>query len=327
MYPLKFKNILKEVIWGGEKISVFKGISPIRQSIGESWEISTVPNYVSIVSNGEWQGLPLTEVIEKHKGKITGEKIYQRYKNELPLLFKILDTKDHCSVQVHPDDELAGKRHSCNGKTEVWYVIDAEADATLVSGFSKSISVEEYKKRIEENALEEVLMYHPVKAGDVFFIPAGHIHAIGKGILLAEIQQSSDITYRVYDYGRKNADGNCRELHIDESVDALNFSVQPANELKQETALIASNSIELADCEFFTVRLLTVKVKEKIEKDYRNLDSFIVYMCIEGVCELITGNGEKTLLKQGESVLIPACMESFEINPVSGETRLIECYL
>ena len=324
VYPLKFENILKEVIWGGEKISAFKGINPVRHNIGESWEISTVPNYVSIVSNGEWKGLPLTELIEKYKGKITGEKIYQQYKNELPLLFKFIDTKDHCSVQVHPNDELAQERHTCNGKTEVWYIIDAEPDAFLISGFSAPVSVEEYKKRIEENRLEEVLMHHDAKAGDVFFIPAGRIHSIGKGLLVAEIQQNSDITYRVYDYGRKDTNGMDRELHTEKAIDALDFSILPENELKQETALINSNSIELADCEFFRAYLLNIK--ENTTKDYHHLDSFVVYMCVHGSCELITNN-EKTPLKQGESVLIPACMEAFEICPTLDEgVKLIECY-
>ena len=326
MYPLKFENILKEVLWGGEKISVYKEINPIRYNIGESWEISTVPNYISVVSNGEWKGLPLTELIGKYKGKITGEKIYQKYKNELPLLFKFIDTRDRCSVQVHPNDELAGKRHACNGKTEIWYIIDAEPGAVLISGFSKSISVEEYKKRIRENTLEEVLMHHDVKTGDLFFIPAGRIHAIGKGILLVEIQQSSDITYRVYDYGRKDAKGILRELHIEEAIDALDFLALSGNELKQETTCTNSNSIELADCKFFRVHLLNIK--ENTTKDYHNLDSFVVYMCIHGSCELITGNNEKTLLKQGESVLIPACIGSLEIRPTSDEgVKLIESYL
>ncbi len=326
MYPLKFKNILKAVIWGGEKISAFKGVSPIIQNIGESWEVSTVPNYVSIVSNGEWKGKPLVELIEQYEGKILGEKIYQQYRNELPLLFKFIDTKDHCSVQVHPNDELAQKRHACFGKTEIWYIIDAEPDATLISGFSAPISIEEYKKRIQENTLEEVLMRHQVKAGDVFFIPAGRIHAIGKGLLVAEIQQSSDITYRVYDYGRKDAGGMSRELHVEAAIEALDFSVFPENELKQETAHIHSNSIELMDSEFFKVHLLNIK--ENTAKDYRSLDSFVVYMCVHGSCELITGNDEKTCLKQGESVLIPASMGMFEIRPdFDSGVKLIESFL
>jgi len=325
LYPLKFENILKEVIWGGEKISAFKEINPVRHNIGESWEISTVPNYVSVVSNGEWKGLLLTELIEQYKDKITGEKIYQKYKSELPLLFKFIDTKDHCSVQVHPNDELAQRRHTCNGKTEIWYIIDAEPDASLISGFSTSISVEEYKERMRENTLEEVLMHHHAKTGDVFFIPAGRIHAIGKGLLVAEIQQSSDITYRVYDYGRKDACGMQRELHTEAAIEALNFLTLPENELKQETALVKSNSIKLADCEFFRVHLLNIK--GNTTKNYSHLDSFVVYMCIHGSCELITNN-EKTILKQGESVLIPACMKAFEIRSTSGTgVKLIESHL
>ena len=326
MYPLKFENILKEVIWGGEKIAAFKEIPSVRKNIGESWEISTVPNYVSMVSNGEWKGLLLTELIERHKGKITGEKIYRKYKNEFPLLFKFIDTRDHCSVQVHPNDELAKKRHAGNGKTEIWYIIDADPDATLISGFSTPVSIEEYEKRVRENTLEEVLMRHHVKAGDVFFIPAGRIHAIGKGLLVAEIQQSSDVTYRVYDYGRKDAGGVSRELHTHDAIEALDFSVLPENELKWETAPVNSNSIELIDSEFFRVHLLNVK--KNTTEDYRSLDSFVVYMCVNGSCELITHNSEKTSLKQGESVLIPASMGIFEIHPAFDTgVKLITCYL
>jgi len=326
MYPLKFNTILKEVIWGGEKISIFKKNTPTQQNIGESWEISTVPSYISVVSNGEWKGMLLTELIEQHKGKILGEKIYRKYKNELPLLFKFIDTKDHCSVQVHPDDTLAQKRHACFGKTEIWYVIDAEPGATLISGFSTPISIEEYKKRVKENTLEEVLMHHQVKAGDVFFIPAGRIHAIGKGLLVAEIQQSSDITYRVYDYGRKDVNGKERELHTEAAVEALDFSVLPENELKQETAHLNLDSIELINCEFFNVELLNIK--EKTLKDYRSLDSFVVYMCIQGKCELIYHNNEKTLLQQGESILIPANMELFEIQPLDeGGVKIIKNHI
>jgi mannose-6-phosphate isomerase len=334
MYPLKFKHRLKPVLWGGEKLSTFKGITPVQQCIGESWEISTVPNYVSEVTNGEWQGKQLTELIELHKGSLVGEKIYKKYKNNLPLLFKFIDTKDHCSVQVHPNDTLAEQRHDSPGKTEMWYVIAAEPDAVLISGFSKSISVEEYKKRVQENSLEEVLMHHHVQAGDVFFIPAGRIHAIGKGLLVAEIQQNSDITYRVYDYGRKDALNTSRELHTEEAVETLDFSAIPEDKLKQATAQNNANTIELIDCEFFTVHLLNIH--ENTRKDYRSLDSFVVYMCIEGSCELIPLNlpkrearcKEKTVLKQGESVLIPASMGEFEIQPLAeGSVKLIESYI
>lgn len=313
------------MLWGGKKISAFKGITPIQYGVGESWEVSTVPNYVSVVTNGEWKGESLLSLIEQYKGKIVGEKVYQKYQNEFPLLFKFIDTKDHCSVQVHPNNELAQKRHACNGKTEIWYVVDAEPNASLISGFSQEISVEEYKQRVQENTLEEVLQQHRPKAGDVFFIPAGRIHAIGKGLLVAEIQQSSDITYRVYDYGRKDANGISRELHIEEAVEALDFSLHSHNELKQETAQDNSNSITLIDCEFFTVNLL--KLQEATHKNHDSLDSFMVFMCIQGNCELLSEGGIKTPLQQGETVLIPSAMGSFEIIPNAGGVKLIESYL
>lgn len=325
MYPLKFKHIFKNVLWGGSKIAAYKNSDVPYDDVGESWEISTVPNHVSVIANGKWEGMLLTDVIDKYKGQITGEKIYRHYGHELPLLFKFIDTKDHCSVQVHPNDEIAKRRHSCNGKTEIWYVIDAELDSTLVSGFSKSISLAEYHERVETDTLEDVLMYHKAKSGDAFFIPAGRIHAIGKGLLVAEIQQSSDITYRVYDYGRKDVNGNSRELHTEEAIEALDFSVLAENDLKKETDTDNSENIKLADCEFFHVCLLNIKGKTR--KDYQKIDSFVVYMCIKGTCNIIS-NAEKTLLKQGECVLIPASINTIEIETTSDfGVKLIECYL
>ncbi|MDR2962892.1 MAG: class I mannose-6-phosphate isomerase [Bacteroidales bacterium] len=334
MYPLKFKPILKEVLWGGERIFSLKGLPADGRCVGESWEVSTVPAFVSVVENGAWKGTALTELIAREKGAILGEKNYQKYGNNLPLLFKFIDTKDHCSVQVHPNDDLAQARHASPGKTEIWYVIDAAPDAMLISGFSKEISEEEYRRRVQENTLEEVLVHHAVKSGDVFFIPAGRIHAIGRGLLVAEIQQNTDITYRVYDYGRKDAQGCSRTLHTEEAVAALDFSVLSEDDLKQETAHIHAEHTELIDCEFFNVNLLNIS--ENTQKDYRSLDSFVVYMCVQGACEIAPLNlpkgedfkGEAVFLRQGESVLIPAVMGAFEIRPNAGaDVKLLECYV
>jgi mannose-6-phosphate isomerase len=326
MYPLKFDPILKEVLWGGEKILSYKGINSSKKNIGESWEISTIPGQISIISNGKWKGHSLRDLIKKYKGQLTGEEVYAKHKENLPLLFKFIDTKDHCSVQVHPNDDIAQKRHNCNGKTEIWYIIDAEPDAVVISGFSKPVTLDEYHNRIKENSLEEVLVHHNVKAGDVFFIPAGRIHAIGKGLLVAEIQQNSDITYRVYDYGRKDTNGKERKLHTEEAIEALDFSVIPENELKQETSGLERESVELAACDFFHVHLLSLS--HPVEKDYSFVDSFVVYMCINGEGILSSYGNEDVHFKQGESILIPASLKQLTIKPVPDKPiKLIECFL
>jgi mannose-6-phosphate isomerase len=325
MYPLKFEPIFKEVLWGGEKILSYKGINSSLKNIGESWEISTIPQQVSIVSNGKWKGRSLIELIKEYQGKLTGESIYQEHKENLPLLFKFIDTKDHCSVQVHPNDEIAKKKHSCNGKTEIWYVIDAEPDAVLISGFSKKITPEEFQVRIKENTLEEILFHHEVKAGDVFFVPAGRIHAIGRGLLVAEIQQNSDITYRVYDYGRQSKKGDKRELHTEDAIEALNFSVVEPSELKFETSTSKKDYIELVNSDFFDVNLLSIK--HTLQQDFTGLDSFIVYMCIEGTGKIQSKNNEDVFFKQGESILIPASLHNFTIESSSEKPlKLLECF-
>ncbi|HOV71793.1 MAG TPA: class I mannose-6-phosphate isomerase, partial [Dysgonamonadaceae bacterium] len=228
LYPLKFNPILKPVIWGGSDICKFKHITPLIDGIGESWEISGVKGHISIISNGELAGTSLEELLLKEKSRLVGEKIYEKYGNTFPLLIKFIDARDNLSIQVHPDDELAKKRHNSFGKTEMWYVINASPDAFLYSGFEKGITPDEYVERIKNDTFIETLKKHYVKPGDVFFIPAGRVHAIGAGCFIAEIQQTSDITYRIYDYNRKDADGNPRELHTELAKDAIDYTVYPS---------------------------------------------------------------------------------------------------
>ena len=225
MKPLKFEDILKPVIWGGNEICKFKDVNPKLEGIGESWEISQVEGNVSVVADGEYKGATLTEVMEKEGVSLLGKHVVERFGKDFPLLIKFIDARDFLSIQVHPDDTLAKERHNSFGKTEMWYVISAVEGAGLYSGFSQEITPEEYVERIENNTITDVLQFHEVKSGDVFFLPAGRVHAIGKGIFIAEIQQNSNITYRIYDYNRKDQNGNGRELHTELAKDAIDYKL------------------------------------------------------------------------------------------------------
>ena len=225
LYPMIFKPILKKVIWGGSDICPFKGITPVQEGIGESWEVSHVAGDYSVVDNGELAGKNLDELIKTYGAQLLGKKVVDQFGETFPLLIKFIDARDDLSIQVHPDDELAKKRHNSFGKTEMWYVIDAADDATLYSGFSKQIDADEYVKRVQDGTIMDVLQRYTVDPGDVFFLPAGRVHAIGAGCFIAEIQQTSNITYRIFDYDRKGPDGKGRELHTELAKDAINYTV------------------------------------------------------------------------------------------------------
>ena len=230
MYPLKFEVILKSILWGGSEICKFKNLSTKLDGIGESWEISQVKDNVSVIANGEYKGKNLTELMQEKGAELLGQHVLDRFGDKFPLLIKFIDARDNLSIQVHPNDKLAKERHNSFGKTEMWYVISAQEGAGLYSGFSKQITPDEYVERVENNTIMDVLQFHPVKSGDVFFLPAGRIHAIGKGIFIAEIQQTSDITYRIYDYNRKDANGKGRELHTALAKDAIDYKMYSRSE-------------------------------------------------------------------------------------------------
>ena len=225
LYPMTFKPILKKIIWGGSDICPFKGITPVQEGIGESWELSHVEGNYSVVDNGALEGKTLDELIRTYGKQLLGEKVVEQFGSIFPLLIKFIDARDNLSIQVHPDDELAKKRHNSFGKTEMWYVINAAKGAGLYSGFSKQINVDEYVKRVEDNTIMDVLQRYEVNPGDVFFLPAGRVHAIGAGCFIAEIQQTSNITYRIYDYDRKGPDGKGRELHTELAKDAIDYTL------------------------------------------------------------------------------------------------------
>ena len=331
----KFKPYLKTVVWGGEKIAPFKGIETGQEHIGESWELSGVKDHESVIDGGEFDGKTVTELCAERKEWLLGAKVYARTGTEFPLLIKFIDAQSDLSIQVHPDDKLAAERHDgSKGKTEMWYVVGASEGAHLMSGLSQKITPEEYVSKVADGTVTEVLCDYPVAPGDVFFIPAGRIHAIGAGCFVAEIQQTSDITYRIYDYGRLGLDGKPRELHTELAKDAIDFSVKPDYRTGYQKAL--NRESVLVRCPYFTTSLYDLT--EPYEKDLHNIDSFLTVICVEGSgvlrcvepapmrekkCFGFTRRAkslEKPQLvempvRQGETVLVPACVEALEFIP------------
>lgn len=322
LYPLKFKPILKSIIWGGDEICKFKGVTPGQDGIGESWEISSVKGNVSVVANGELENKDLGEIIDTYKAQLVGKKNFETFGNTFPLLIKFIDARDNLSIQVHPDDELAKKRHDSFGKTEMWYVINATPSAFLYSGFEKQMTPESYVKSIEDNTFVDSLAKHDVKAGDVFFLPAGRVHAIGAGTFIAEIQQTSNITYRIYDYNRKDANGNGRELHTELAKDAIDFKLY--DNYKNSYTRAENQPVRLESCRYFTTNLL--EVTKDITRDYSDTDSFVAYICMGGACSIRDDKGNDLPVKQGETILIPADTKNIAISP-EGNVLLLETYV
>ena len=322
LYPLKFKPIFKEKIWGGQKINSIlkKDFSPL-SNCGESWEISSVKDNVSLVSNGFLEGNDLNELIEVYMGDLVGDKVYEKFGNEFPLLIKFIDANDFLSVQVHPDDALALKRHNTFGKTEMWYIIQADENAKLISGFNREVDQSIYQKNLEDKTLKEILNYEAVKAGDAFFIPAGRVHAIGPGILLAEIQQTSDITYRIYDWDRIDDKGISRELHTKQALDAIDYKHLSNYKTIYEEKL--NETIQIVNCPYFTTN--TLHINKPFQKEYYSIDSFVIYMCINGELQIATQNSNVSL-KKGETILIPADIKSLNLIP-QRETKLLEVFI
>lgn len=302
LYPLKFEPILKSIIWGGDEICKFKDLRPYRNGIGESWEISGVKGEVSVVTNGEFKGKSLDELIEDFPDELVGKRIIERFGNTFPLLIKFIDAKNALSIQVHPDDELAKKRHNSFGKTEMWYVINAAKDAYLYSGFAQVITPEQYVQSVKNDTFVNYLQRNEVKPGDVFFLPAGRVHAIGAGCFIAEIQQTSDITYRIYDYNRKDANGNPRELHTEPAKEAIDYKVYSNYKLQYNPNKEAVQ--ELVTCPYFTTTLIDAKKNETLQ--FAQNASFSIFICLHGKGALTDAQGNCIDFKQGESILIPA---------------------
>ncbi|MGE0077062.1 MAG: type I phosphomannose isomerase catalytic subunit [Bacteroidales bacterium] len=319
LYPLKFKPQYKERIWGGDRLrTVLKKTVPSEMSkCGESWEISAVQDSVSVVENGYLAGNDLEELIEVYMGDLVGDAVFEKFGVEFPLLIKLIDAQDVLSIQVHPDDDTANERHHAYGKTEMWYVIDAEDKSEIITGFRKSVDKEEYLSSLASGKLKDILNVENTQAGDVFFIPAGRVHAIGKGILLAEIQQTSDITYRIYDWDRVDSNNKPRELHTSLAVDVIDFN---AIVDAKKTIPDDLGETELSSCQYFTVNRLAFS--SVINRDYNDLDSFVIYMCIQGSASIVYSKGNVEKIRTGETVLIPAELKNIVLQPDSKCTLL-----
>lgn len=327
----KFRSVLKETIWGGDRIKPLKGLDCEASKIGESWEISAIPGSESVVSDGLDYGLKLSELVEKYGADLLGERVYKRVGNSFPLLVKFIDAHDNLSVQVHPDNNMADRLGMANGKTEMWYVMDAYPGSHISIGFKEKVRPEEYENLVKSGEIENLLRRLPVKKGDVFFIPGGRVHSIGSGILLAEIQQSSDVTYRIYDYHRKDYRGEERELHTELARKAIDFDDIEGGSL--EYVVREDIPITLVKCPDFTTNLL--KVDTQLMRDYSELDSFVTLTAVNGKAELRCNSmfegGEKptsatVTLQAGESVLISAKALGLEIIP-QGKFKALESWV
>lgn len=313
--PICFIPYLKSVVWGGDRICRYKGIAQKEENIGESWEISAVPGHESIVAEGKYLGWSLTELIEHFGSDFIGEKVYRKYNGSFPLLVKLIDAHENLSVQVHPDDNLAMKRHNCLGKTEMWYIIKTDKNARIFSGLNRSISPEEYEDYVLNDNISSVLAEHESNPGDIFFLPAGRVHAIGAGNLLAEIQESSDITYRIYDYGRKDKNGNKRELHTQLAKAAIDFNFH--NNYKTPHPSPEEKISEIVSCSHFKTKRILLDGLMSLDLDN---SSFTILICLEGEVKVLYSGGEK-ILKAGYTVLLPACLDHIVL---SGKGTLLK---
>lgn len=322
LYPLKFKTIYKDKIWGGQKIKTYlhKDFGDL-PNCGETWEISGVKSDVSVVENGALQGQSLAALLEEHKEALVGKAVYERFGNEFPLLVKFIDANEDLSIQVHPDDELARKRHNSFGKTEMWYVIEADPGSSLIAGFSEEVNQDIYVDKLNSGHLTDILNREDVKAGDVFFLPAGRVHTIGKGLLIAEIQQTSDITYRIYDFDRVDDKGNKRELHTEEALAAIDYKKYP--NYRTDYTPVKNEDVHLVSCPYFTTNVMDYT--EAVSKDYSSLDSFVIHVCLEGSYEL-KYNGESYAIKMGECLLLPNTVDKVELT-TEGGFKILESYI
>ena len=321
LYPMKFMPLFKNKVWGGNKIKSYGfDYSPL-PNCGELWVLSGVEDNESVVENGFLKGNHINEVLEVYMGEVLGEENYDRFGSEFPLLLKLIDANDKLSIQVHPDDALAQKRGMENGKTEMWYILEAGEGAEIVDGFEQQVTPEEYRQYLEAGLIERLLHVEHPQRGDMFFIPAGRIHAIGKDILLAEIQQRSDCTYRIYDYNRKDADGKLRPLHTEEALDAIDF--RPTADGKTHYNYRDNATVSLAECPYFTTNLISLT--QPMGKDFTALDSFVLYFCVEGIAA-VKSMEHVVPMHAGECVLVPAAADRVELF-AKERAKLLEVYI
>ncbi len=320
LYPLKFEPILKDKIWGGTKLKSILNKQTDSPNCGESWEVSGVPGDVSVVAEGALKGKSLAKLIETYKGDLIGNAVFEKFKTTFPLLIKFIDANQDLSIQVHPGDKMAKARHNSFGKTEMWYVVNAEKGASLIAGFNKPTSKEQYLEYFNTGNLTNLLNKEQVVNDDVFFLPAGRVHTIGQGLLIAEIQQTSDITYRIYDFDRKDANGNTRELHVEDAVDAIDYDFYGQYKTSYDHT---AQEEELESCEYFTTNRLLIN--QKATREYSTLDSFVILMCLEGE-GIINYEGGTVNYKLGDSILIPSQVNSIRIQP-GLDSKVLEVYV
>ncbi len=320
MKPLKFNALLKSTLWGGDKIIPFKNLDVQQENVGESWEISGVKGNETIVTDGPYAGKKLNELVEELKGKLVGEDNYQRFGNEFPLLIKFIDARQDLSIQVHPTDEIAKMQGKERGKTEMWYLMDSDKDATLLCGLKKKITPEEYAQMVENDTIVDAIDRYEVKEGDCFFLPAGRIHAIGTGCFLAEIQQTSDVTYRIYDFKRKDKDGNYRQLHTKEAAECINYNVE--SNYRTDYTPVKNQGVSLVQCPYFNTAVYDLD--EPMTIDYSELDSFVILIGLKGNATITDNEGNTFTLQAGESVLVPATTETLKVD---GNIKFLETYV
>ena len=320
MKPLKFKALLKQTIWGGDKIIPFKHLDDHLENVGESWEISGVPGNETVVADGEYAGKKLNELVIEQKDKLVGKANYERFGDEFPLLIKFIDARQDLSIQVHPTDEIAKRQGKERGKTEMWCIMDSDKDAKLYSGLKMQITPEQYKAMVEDDTITDALAQYEVKEDDCFFLPAGRIHAIGTGCFLAEIQQTSDVTYRIYDFKRKDKDGNYRQLHTKEAAECINYTVEDDYRTHYEHK--KNEGVTLVECPYFTTAVYDLD--EPMTLDYSELDSFVILIGLKGEGTITDNEGNTVTISAGESILVPATTDTLK---VEGTIKMLETYV
>lgn len=320
MKPFKFEPLLKSTLWGGNKIIPFKNLDIHQEDVGESWELSGVKNSESIVADGEYKGTKLNDLVARLRDKLLGKENYARFGNEFPLLIKFIDARDQLSIQVHPSDEIAHKQGKPRGKTEMWYVMKSEPYAKLRSGLKKAITPEQYKEMVDNDTITDAIAEYDVKEGDCFFLPSGRIHSIGAGCFLTEIQQTSDVTYRIYDFKRKDKNGNYRELQTKEAAESIDYHVEKSYRTTYTPA--KNQGVTLVDCPFFNTSVYDLT--EPMTIDYSELDSFVILIAVKGAGCITDNEGNEMNLRAGESILIPA---TTQIIHVKGTVKIIESHI
>ena len=316
---IKFEPLLKQTLWGGDKIIPFKHLNDTLENVGESWEISGVKDNETIVSEGEYKGKSLNQLVRELKGKLVGQENYERFGDEFPLLIKFIDARQDLSIQVHPTDEIAHRQGKTRGKTEMWYALESAPGAQLYNGLKQQITPEQYKQMVENDTITDALARYEVNEGDVFFIPAGRIHAIGAGCFVAEIQQTSDVTYRIYDFKRKDKNGNYRELHTELAAESIDYTVLPNYRAEYERT--KNEGVQVATCPYFTTAVYDLT--EPMTLDYTELDSFVILIAVKGE-GTIKANAEETTFRMGDTILLPATTGEVK---VEGEVKFLETFV